>query len=92
MGPTGMIRYGLYCMCQFFTNNTSEIRVCTHGFLPVVSYLDVVKVTRILECGCVPVELSHPAVDRGIAVADVPDIALEMPVVCDVKPNLHDRM
>ena len=56
---------------------------------PVVVRLDVVKVARRGERGDVPVQLAQPEVDRRISVADGPEVALEVAIVCDVKANLR---
>lgn len=40
--------------------------------------LDVLELRRVIKGGVVPVEVAHPAVDVGVAGADVADVALEV--------------
>ncbi len=39
---------------------------------------DVFKLSRILECGMVPVQVAHPLVNRRVARAHITDVALEV--------------
>ena len=58
---------------------------------PIIMRLNMLKVARILECGVLPVELPHPAVDVRVSVADGADVALEVHDVDGVEANLDER-
>ena len=56
---------------------------------PVIMFLDMLEVGRILERGVVPVKVQQPLVDMRVPVADGPSIALEVTVVDGIEA--HDR-
>ena len=58
------------------------------GKRPVIADLDVVKINRIFESGVVPVQVTHPFVNGGIAIANRADVALELANIDRVKSNL----
>jgi len=48
---------------------------------PIVMCLYVVKVSRVLESGVVPVEAPHPEINIWIVVSDRADVAFEVTMV-----------
>ncbi len=57
---------------------------------PIVMSFDVLKVASILELRLVPVELTHPQMNRRVSVPYRADVALEMPDVHRVKAHLTE--
>ena len=56
---------------------------------PVVVRLDVLKVGCGRERWVVPVQLTHPQMNRGVSFADTANVALKVAVVHWVKANLE---
>lgn len=88
MGPLGTTRWGLIWDTDF-NNHARHDKKQTHkGMGPVVVSLYMVEVARILESWEIPVELAHPEVNGGIAVADRTQVALEVPDIHRIEANL----
>ena len=58
---------------------------------PIVMGLDMIEITRIFECGNIPIQLAHPQVNCRIPVANGAQVALEVSNINWVKAYLsHD--
>lgn len=53
--------------------------------------LDVIKVGRLLELWVLPVQLPHPLVQRRVATANIPNIALEVLHVHRIESDDGDK-